>query len=81
MLESARKSKHLSQAAIGKSLQVSQSYVSRIERGKVTNVDSIKIVKLAKLLDLCPIDVFLFVTKYDHSLCPECCKKQHYLCF
>lgn len=66
MLRHKRKTKGLSQTDLGRIIRKSKSYVSRMERktnGYEPTFDLIK--KLAKELDCCPIELFIFFSDID----------------
>jgi transcriptional regulator with XRE-family HTH domain len=66
MLRHRRKKKGLSQSDLGKRIRKSKSYVSRMERrskGYEPDFDLIK--KIAKELECCPIELFVFFAEID----------------
>ncbi|MBY6915369.1 helix-turn-helix domain-containing protein [Clostridium botulinum] len=66
MLKYRRRKKSLNQAQLGKRIRKSKSYVSRLERkvkGYQPNLDTIK--ELAKELECCPVELFIFFTDID----------------
>lgn len=66
MLRNKRRRKGLSQSKLAKNLKIDKSHVSRLER-KVKNyspsIDLIK--KLAKELECCPVELFVFFAEID----------------
>ncbi len=62
MLRNARKRKRLSQKTLAERLEISQSYISRLENkekyNKNVTVDLIK--RLSNELELNPVDLFLY---------------------
>lgn len=60
MIKDARRKIGLSQSQLGQRLQLSQSYISKLENRKITNISINLIVSISKVLNLCPISVFSF---------------------
>ena len=69
MLRSARIRKRLSQEQLANRLSVSQSYISKLENKRTKTVSIELVLKLSKILSICPISVFVFLAD---DCCPDC---------
>lgn len=63
MLKNRRKKLGIKQKELAKRLNVTQSYLSKIEREHFSNVNVEFIGKISEELKLDPVDVFLFFYK------------------
>ena len=72
MIKNARIHKGLSQVQLAKVLGVSQSYISKLENRRTKTVSVGFVLKLSKILNLCPVNLFVFLSK----CCDNCCYKQ-----
>lgn len=63
MLKNRRKKLEIKQKELAKRLNVTQSYLSKIEREHFSNVNVEFIGKISEELKLDPVDVFLFFYK------------------
>lgn len=73
MLRTARMRKRLSQAQLANMLNVSQSYVSKLENKRIKTPPIFLILKLSKILNICPFAVFDFLSE-------NCCKNCNLNC-
>lgn len=69
MLRIARIRKRLSQEQLANRLSVSQSYISKLENKRTKTVSIELVLKLSKILSICPISVFVFLAD---GCCPNC---------
>lgn len=72
-IKTAREKKNLTQAELGRLVGVTDSAVSRWEKGEVDNIGRSKIAKLAEVLDVDPTEIVHgeFIKKEDYYLNPE----------
>lgn len=63
MIKKARFDKKITQKELGKHLGISQSYVSKIENRKTKSVSVGMILNMSVILDINPIDLFLFIAE------------------
>ena len=67
MIKKLRKKKKISQRELSFRLDVSQSYISRLENYKVNNVNIELIRNISKELEIDPVEVFLFFYKMNNE--------------
>lgn len=67
MIRKYRKMKKISQKELSFRLDVSQSYISRLENYKVNNVNIELIRSISKELEIDPVEVFLFFYKMNND--------------
>lgn len=67
MIRKYRKMKKISQKELSFRLDVSQSYISRLENYKVNNVNIELIRSISKELEIDPVEVFLFFYKMNNE--------------
>lgn len=67
MIRKYRKIKKISQKELSFRLDVSQSYISRLENYKVNNVNIELIRSISKELEIDPVEVFLFFYKMNNE--------------
>lgn len=72
MIRKARRLKGLSQRQLANLLGVSQSYISKLENRNIATVTIECILNLSRILNLCPVNLFVFLSK----CCDNCCYKQ-----
>ncbi len=68
MIKRARIKRGLTQKQLADILGTSQSYISKIENRLILSVSIEFILRLSKVLKLCPIDVFSYLA----YACPNC---------
>lgn len=71
MIKAARKKKGLTQSNLAIRLEITQSYVSKIEKANAPNISIKLIINLCNILDLNYVPVFEFLI----SSSPNCRKK------
>lgn len=66
MVKNARNKKKITQLELAKKLNVSQSYMSKIENRKTKAISIDLILNLSSILEIDPVDVFIFLANlYD----------------
>lgn len=66
MIKNARNKKKITQLELAKKLNVSQSYMSKIENRKTKTISVDLILNLSSILEIDPVDVFIFLANlYD----------------
>lgn len=63
MIRKARFNKNMSQKELGEHIGLSQSSISRIETGKSKSLSVQKILDISLVLDLDPVEVFMFIAQ------------------
>nr|DAN99146.1 MAG TPA: Helix-turn-helix XRE-family like protein [Caudoviricetes sp.] len=63
MIKQARFTKKISQKELAEYLNVTQSYISKIETRKTKSLTVDKILSLSLILDLDPVEVFKFIAE------------------
>ena len=66
MNKNARNKKKITQLELSKKLNVSQSYMSKIENRKTKTISVDLILNLSSILEIDPVDLFIFLANlYD----------------
>lgn len=66
MIKNARNKKKITQLELSKKLNVSQSYMSKIENRKTKTISVDLILNLSSILEIDPVDLFIFLANlYD----------------
>jgi transcriptional regulator with XRE-family HTH domain len=66
MIKNARNKKKITQRELSKKLNVSQSYMSKIENRKTKTISVDLILNLSSILEIDPVDLFIFLANlYD----------------
>ena len=66
MIKNARNKKKITQLELSKKLNVSQSYMSKIENRKTKTISVDLILNLSSILEIAPVDFFIFLANlYD----------------
>ena len=66
MIKNARNKKKITQRELAKKLNVSQSYMSKIENRKTKTISVDLILNLSSILEIDPVDLFIFLANlYD----------------
>lgn len=66
MIKNARNKKKITQRKLAKKLNVSQSYMSKIENRKTKAISIDLILTLSSILEIDPVDLFIFLANlYD----------------
>lgn len=67
MIKNARNKKKITQLELSKKLNVSQSYMSKIENRKTKTISVDLILNLSSILEIDPVDLFIFLANlYDY---------------
>ena len=61
MIKNARAKKKITQLELAKKLNVSQSYMSKIENRKTKTISIDLILNLSSILEIDPVDLFIFL--------------------
>lgn len=61
MVKNARNKKKITQLELAKKLNVSQSYMSKIENRKTKAISIDLILNLSSILEIDPVDLFIFL--------------------
>lgn len=61
MIKNARNKKKITQLELAKKLNVSQSYMSKIENRKTKAISIDLILNLSSILEIDPVDLFIFL--------------------
>ena len=61
MIKNARTKKRITQLELAKQLNVSQSYMSKIENRKTKTISIDLILNLSTILEIDPVDLFIFL--------------------
>ena len=71
-MKQLRKKEGLTQKELAQRIEVSQSYVSKLEHGYTQGLNIDKILKISKILNVCPCSLFVILAKIN---CSENCFK------
>ena len=61
MIKNARTKKKITQLELAKKLNVSQSYMSKIENRKTKTISVDLILNLSSIVEIDPVDLFIFL--------------------
>ena len=61
MIKNARTKKKITQLELAKKLNVSQSYMSKIEKRKTKTISIDLILNLSSIVEIDPVDLFIFL--------------------
>ena len=61
MIKNARNKKKITQRELAKKLNVSQSYMSKIENRKTKTISIDLILNLSSIVEIDPVDLFIFL--------------------
>ena len=61
MIKNARNKKKITQLELSKKLNVSQSYMSKIENRKTKTISVDLILNLSSILEIDPVELFIFL--------------------
>lgn len=61
MIKNARTKKKITQLELAKKLNVSQSYMSKIENRKTKTISIDLILNLSSIVEIDPVDLFIFL--------------------
>nr|DAY51140.1 MAG TPA: Helix-turn-helix XRE-family like protein [Caudoviricetes sp.] len=61
MIKNARNKKKITQRELAKKLNVSQSYMSKIENRKTKTISVDLILNLSSILEIDPVELFIFL--------------------
>lgn len=64
MIKQVRIEKKFTQKKLGRELNISQSYVSKIENRRTKSISINMILKISTLLDIDPVELFIFLIEY-----------------
>jgi len=75
VLKEKRLKKGLTLLNLAEKVGISEGYMSKLEKSKISNTTIQIILKISQELDICPVEVFLFLSGLDCKFKNKFCKK------